>query len=107
MGVALKRCPFCGGAAEIVHWRHGEDRITYTKCLGPCHAAGREIAHVGSTLDEAKGHAASAWNSRPREERLEGLLRKAAAYLRLEETDLAAGIVLKIDAALKEEHGSD
>ena len=73
----LKKCPFCDGVAEIVHWRRGEDLITYTKCLGPCRAAGQEIAHVGSALDEAKGRAASAWNSRPREDRLEGLLRGA------------------------------
>ncbi len=98
----LKKCPFCDGVAEIVHWRRREDLITYTKCCGPCHAAGQEIAHVGSALDEAKGRAASAWNSRPREERLEGLLREARILLPPHHD-----LKLKIDAALKEEHGSD
>lgn len=45
-----------------------------------------------------EGHAASAWNSRPREERLEGLLREARSLLPPHHD-----LKLKIDAALKDE----
>lgn len=76
----LKPCPFCGNEPHTIECVGGNQY----RCPH-CHTGGL-------------GMWKSAWNSRPREERLEGLLREARSLLPPHHD-----LKLKIDAALKDE----
>lgn len=55
MSVELKPCPFCGGKAETVHTRSGDD---FVRCVDKsCHARTRNY-------HEAESLAVDAWNAR-------------------------------------------
>ena len=100
MSEKIRECPFCGRPGRLYRYGGGDNPDRWKIVCegsfgdGDCGAETMPWDHQDEAIAD--------WARRPREERLVKLLRDARTYLRNEETNLAAGMVLKIDAELGE-----
>lgn len=63
----LKRCPFCGDEAKLLHGIIGVNKFSYVMCLGCCVKTDRHVISTEYSCDEK---AIAAWNRRKDDEKI-------------------------------------